>query len=354
MLSQQYSQCIFGCSSDQCIKGQGNLPVHRGEEMISISVCMIVKNEEEVLARCLDCVKQFADEIVVVDTGSSDTTKEIAKQYTDFVYDFAWCDDFSEARNFAFEKATKDFSMWIDADDVVLEHDITKINDLKQRLNSSVDIVLMKYHTAFDAQGNPTFTYYRERLINRNRNLVWTGVIHEVIPLMGKLQYEDIAITHKKMHVADPDRNLRIFENMLKQGKTLNPREQFYYARELYYHRRYADAIEQFETFLDGNQGWIENNIDACEMMGYCFYYVDKEEEALKCYFRSFVYDVPRAEICCDIGQHLFDRQQWKQAKYWFERALACEMNVESGGFVRRECYGEIPKDRIGICDNNI
>ena len=64
------------------------------------------------------------------------------------------------------------------------------------------------------------------------------------------------------------------------------------------------------------------------------------------------MYDVPRAELCCDIGQHLFDRQQWKQAKYWFERALDCEMNVESGGFVRRECYGEIPKHRMKMCEN--
>lgn len=317
---------------------------------MEISVCMIVKNEEEVLARCLECVKQFADEIVIVDTGSEDDTKDIAKKYTDLVFDFAWCDDFGKARNFAFDHGTKDFKMWLDADDVILPEDIKKLQDLKLRLDASVDIVLMKYHTGFNEQGEPTFTYYRERLINAKSRLVWQGVIHEVIPLMGKLQYEDIAITHKKMHVSDPDRNLRIFESLLKQGKTLNPREQFYYARELYYHRRYAEAIKEFKVFLDGKQGWIENNIDACEMMGYCFYYVNQEEEALKSYFRSFVYDVPRAELCCDIGQHLFDRQQWRQAMYWFQVALHCEMNVESGGFVRKECYERIPNDRIRRC----
>ena len=72
---------------------------------------MIVKNEEEVLARCLDCVLQFADEIIIVDTGSSDKTKEIASKYTDKVYDFEWCDDFSKARNYAFSKATMDYVM---------------------------------------------------------------------------------------------------------------------------------------------------------------------------------------------------------------------------------------------------
>lgn len=318
--------------------------------MIEISVCMIIKNEEDVLARCLNCVKQFADEMIIVDTGSDDQSHKIAETYTDKVFDFVWCDDFSKARNFAFEKATKDFRMWLDADDVILDEDIQKIKDLKQRLTLDVDIVLMKYHTAFDQDGNPVFTYYRERLINANSHLKWQGVIHEVIPLIGKLQYEDIAITHRKEHVADPDRNIKIFEGLIQKGVSFSPREQFYYARELYYHQRYAEAIDQFQAFLNGKQGWIENNIDACEMMGYCCYYVNREEDALRCYFESFLYDVPRAELCCDIGQHLFDRGQWMQAMYWFEAATHCQMNLESGGFVRRECYDEFPKKRIAIC----
>ena len=72
---------------------------------MTISVCMIVKNEELNLAGCLDCLKAIADEIIIVDTGSTDRTKEIAEQYTDKVYDFEWIDDFSAARNFAFSKA---------------------------------------------------------------------------------------------------------------------------------------------------------------------------------------------------------------------------------------------------------
>lgn len=129
-------------------------------DMIEISVCMIIKNEEDVLARCLNCVKQFADEMIIVDTGSDDQSRKIAETYTDKVFDFVWCDDFSKARNFAFEKATKDFRMWLDADDVILDEDIQKIKDLKQRLTLDVDIVLMKYHTAFDQDENPIFTYY--------------------------------------------------------------------------------------------------------------------------------------------------------------------------------------------------
>lgn len=91
--------------------------------MITISICMIVKNEEDVLGRALKSVQGIADEIIIVDTGSTDSTKEIASSYTNKIYDFEWCDDFSKARNYSFSKATKDYCMWLDADDVILEED---------------------------------------------------------------------------------------------------------------------------------------------------------------------------------------------------------------------------------------
>ena len=74
--------------------------------MITLSLCMIIKDEELVLDRCLNSICDIVDEIIIVDTGSSDNSKEIAKRYTDNIYDYNWNDDFSEARNFSFEKAT--------------------------------------------------------------------------------------------------------------------------------------------------------------------------------------------------------------------------------------------------------
>ena len=91
---------------------------------MTISVCMIVKNEEPRLRACLDSLKPIADEIIVVDTGSVDGTKAVAAEYTDKIYDFAWIDDFSAARNFAFSKATGDYIYTADADEVIDEKNI--------------------------------------------------------------------------------------------------------------------------------------------------------------------------------------------------------------------------------------
>ena len=88
--------------------------------MSTISVCMIVKNEQQYLQQCLESVKNVADEIIIVDTGSTDNTKQIARQFTDNIYDFAWIDDFSAARNFSLSKAAKEWIFVIDADEFVM------------------------------------------------------------------------------------------------------------------------------------------------------------------------------------------------------------------------------------------
>ena len=87
--------------------------------MSTLSLCMIVKDEEPVLERCLESVRGLFDEIVVIDTGSVDRTREIALSFGAFVYDFPWRDDFSAARNFSFSKATGNYLFWMDADDVL-------------------------------------------------------------------------------------------------------------------------------------------------------------------------------------------------------------------------------------------
>lgn len=121
--------------------------------MPTISLCMIVKNEETHLARCLDSAAELVDEIIIVDTGSTDRTVEIASEYTSKVYSYLWKDDFSDARNYSFSKASMDYCMWMDADDILEETEKDQFLRLKQTLPPDVDIVMMKYNISFDEAG---------------------------------------------------------------------------------------------------------------------------------------------------------------------------------------------------------
>ena len=98
--------------------------------MPTISLCMIVKNEEESLEQCLESVRGLVDEIIIVDTGSTDKTIEIAKRFGAKIFEHRWNNDFSEARNFSISKATKDWILFIDADEVIAKEDHIKIKGL--------------------------------------------------------------------------------------------------------------------------------------------------------------------------------------------------------------------------------
>ena len=150
----------------------------------TISLCMIVKNEERVLARCLDSVADLVDEIIIVDTGSTDATKEIAARYTEQIYDFVWQDDFAAARNFSFSKASMDYIYAPDADEVLDEENRQAFRKLKAALLPEVEIVQMKYHTVTDYNTvlNAKMEY-RPKLFKRLRTFTWIDPVHETVRL---------------------------------------------------------------------------------------------------------------------------------------------------------------------------
>ncbi len=318
--------------------------------MPTISLCMIVKNEEMHLARCLDSVAGLADEIIIIDTGSDDRTKEIASGYTSKVYSYPWKDDFSEARNYSFSKASMDYCMWLDADDILEEAGKEKMIQLKQSLSSDIDMVMMKYNTAFDEEGRPVFSYFRERWVRNSPQYRWVGAVHEVIPPAGSILYSDIAVCHKKLKAANPDRNLKIYQKLIAEGKYLEPRQQYYYGRELYYHKQYEEAISVLEAFLLTEDGRVENKIEACSVCASCYENLGREQDALDALLRSMSFDLPRAELCCEIGKHFLEHGNCRNAIYWYKAALQAPKKEQSGGFVLPDCYDYIPFLQLCVC----
>lgn len=320
-----------------------------GSKHILISLCMIVKNEEKSLARCLDSVREIADEIVIVDTGSTDRTREIAKDYDCRIVDYTWKDHFGDARNFAFSQAEGEYILWLDADDVFEEKDRQQLLDWRERLDSSIDGLSMEYHLAFDGSGNVSHKLRRNRLVRRDKGFEWHGAVHEYLAVSGNIIHTNIAVTHKK-DKKYTDRNLRIYKRLEEQGEAFTARDQYYYANELRDHGLNEEAVRWYTRFLDSGHGWIEDNLSACMKLAECMGRLGMKEQELAALFRSFTYEIPRAEACCRIGAWFAERMEWNKAIHWFETAVSLKRPEDPLANIDEPSWTWIPHLQLCVC----
>lgn len=307
--------------------------------MFSISLCMIVKDEEDVINRVLTCASKFADEIIIVDTGSKDKTKEICKKFTDKIFNFEWCDDFSLARNFSFSKATKDYIMWLDADDYITEQNIQKIIELKNS-NDPADVYMFKYVMGF-VDGTPTFEFFRERIVKNNCGFEWSGFVHEAITPHGNIKYTNIEIEHRKQKSSDSKRNLKLYRKAQNLGKKFSPREQYYYSRELYYNGYYKKAIKELKKYFKLNDKFTPNIVGAYLIIAECYFVLQDYLNAQIYIFKSIKNFLPNAETCCMTARIFESLNSTSQAILWYNIALITPK--DSSGFVQKDFYDYIP-----------
>jgi glycosyltransferase involved in cell wall biosynthesis len=310
---------------------------------------MIVRNEAEVLSRCLDSVHDLVDEIIIVDTGSTDKTKEIATRYTDKIYDMEWIDDFAAARNYSFSFATMDYVMWLDADDFLKEKDRAKLSGLKNSLDLEVDSVVMEYHLAFDGYGNPLAMSRRNRIVKRSRQFKWYNPVHEYLLVDGNYYLTDIAVSHGRVH-QNTKRNLRILEKMVERDGDVTGRDVLYYANELADAGRDAEAAEQYRRFLETPVEYFEDHLMACARLSACYHQLGNHDLKLTTLLQSMVYDVPRADFCCSIGQSFLDQEEINKAIFWFKLALTQKLPKNHFGVLNLICWTWFPHYQLCIC----
>lgn len=316
---------------------------------ITISLCMIVKDEELTIARCLDSVMGIPDEIIIVDTGSTDRTKEIVHRYTNCIFDFEWTDDFAEARNFAFSKASMSYILWLDADDVLLEPDRNKFLILKNSLDPLIDVVSMPYLLDIDEYATVAMSLRRNRLVKRCKNFKWYGAVHEFLNVDGYIFNSEVCVTHKGTQ-DDPHRNLRIFEKQVVEGKSLSARDLFYLGNELLSHRLYYRAIVFYQKALLEEDLWVENKISVCERLAGIYHHLEDKDNELKYLFKSFKYDVPRAEFCCHLGNYFLNHGQYEKSVFWYSLATKLERSAENRGPVDHACWTWLPHIQLCLC----
>lgn len=221
----------------------------------SLSVCMIVKDEEENLPRALESIRELADELIIVDTGSKDRTPEIARSYGAKVYFFEWNDNFSAARNESLKHATKDYILWIDADD---EFDRSSCSLLKEELKKHygaafyLKVRLMRKENFQEC--------YQIRIFPNKKGVIFEGRVHEQpnfsIKRLGiPVRTLDFVITHRGYDLeVDLKRKLKRNERILlleMAENPLNPLPKLFYAKTCQGLGRILEAENFFKCFIE-------------------------------------------------------------------------------------------------------
>lgn len=299
--------------------------------MIQITLCMIVKNEELNLERCLASIASFVDEIVIVDTGSTDGTKEIALRYTKQIFDYTWNNDFSAARNFSISKATNEYILVLDSDEAVISINLEEVKQLI--VNYPYKIGRLLRNNEYVRENN--HYKYMER-VNRlfSKNIYkYEGIIHEQLVYIADHQgtVDDtinipITVSHSG-YEGDLDfikqktqRNI----NLLKIALASNPEDpylQYQLGKSYYMQEDYLSACDYFGQALyydlDPRLEYVQ---DMVESYGYSLMNSGQYERAVQL---LNVYDefAVTADFVFMIALVLMNNGQFEKAITEFENA---------------------------------
>lgn len=315
--------------------------------MITISLCMIVKNEEAVLKRCLDSIADLMDEIIIVDTGSTDKTKEIAAQYTDKIYDFEWIQDFSAARNYSFSKATMDYIYVADADEVIDEENRQKFRILKEAMLSEIEMVQMLYCNQLEFGTTYNFDEeYRPKLYKRLREFVWVEPIHETVRITPVIYDSDIRIEHRPLS-GHAGRDFAAFQRIFAKGARLSKKLHNMYARELFItgeDKDFFEAVPVFElTMADTDRGLEEVKEAACVLAR-----AYRLQGDLPNFFKNAIKEVAAessSEICYELGEYYLNQEEYMEASIWYYNAA-----YETESILNIHCSGDWSLERLALC----
>lgn len=252
----------------------------------TISLCMIVKNEEKVLTRCLESVKGYVDELVIVDTGSTDSTVDIATSYGAKVVHYAWTNDFGDARNQALDKATGDWILQLDADEYFIDGTQSKLLENIERHHDKDGFLIQITNLIGTGQLGNTHVY--TRLFKNHEQVRYEGKIHEQVKKDGVVingEWSDIRIVHTGYMTevvkekGKQTRNMTLLRNELAK----NPASGFHnynISNEYIGRGQYKKALEHAKkAFHYGKGSSYQSN--AVLNIIWSLYHLERYEEAL-------------------------------------------------------------------------
>ena len=252
-----------------------------------ISICMIVKDEADNLEKSLLSLSKSGYEIIVVDTGSKDNTKEIAYKFTEKVYDFQWVNDFSIARNFSISKTSNDYILVVDADEIIVDFD----KDLLEKTLSPHKVGRLLRKNRYSRSGE-IFNYSERvnRLFHKS-NFEYEGSIHEQIVLKNRKEYSTYNIPIIMDHFGYEENEIKRKNksnrniDMLKAellSKGTDPYILYQLGKSYYMDNNYEKAEEYFNIALEFDLDTkLEYVQDMVESLGYALINQKKYEDSM-------------------------------------------------------------------------
>jgi len=318
-----------------------------------VSVSMIVRNEERVLARCLSSLKGACDEICIVDTGSTDNTVSIARHFGAKVQTVLDCNgpdgkmrDFALARNVSFDMATGDFILWIDADEVLGAGGAKYVR--RHALNGAVAGVRVSMREG-------ATRWFSTRLVRNDPRHRFVGRIHEYVSLEGDVLHEPNIVIRNRPDKAGKEssheRTIRISEEMLEEAPD-NKRVLFYLANALKSAGRLDEAIARYTQYLElGGNFRCERHM-AAQQRAVCHLLRAEWQLAIDAAFHALSIDPRYAETHCVLGDAFGALGEIGIARQWFRSALTVKAPpAEATLFIDPAAYGQYPRERVRQCD---
>jgi tetratricopeptide (TPR) repeat protein len=316
-----------------------------------ISLCMIVKDEQENLRKVLESIRELVDEIIIVDTGSTDKTKEIAFGFTDKVFDFSWSKNFSEARNFSISKASKFWILVLDADEIISKKDFAKIKDAAKEDADAFLFTLRDYTNDIGVagftsskedvyeEGNIAAGFYTAKILRFFKNkkeYFFQGKIHETIhnsikKAGGKISELDCVIHHfgnldKDKFLKKKDTYMNLLKERLEKKDVIEKEEDyvcFELSRELINLGKIEEAIFFLEKAISTNE-----DFKYLLSLGGLYILKNKLNEAEKTLKKAIILEPASSSVHDNLGVVYAKKGEYNKAIRKFEKAI--QLNPKS------------------------
>ncbi len=313
---------------------------------VSIAVCMIVKDEEAMLPDCLDSIRDWVNELVIVDTGSSDKTVEIAESYGARVFHQTWEGDFSKHRNYSIEQATADWVFIIDADERFEQEDLSKllqiVNDPSQQ---AISINVFNY---YEETEHKVTSVNSLRFFRRELNLRYEGIVHNQINIPEGLIITRAPISIRHLgYDLDPVAMAHKFErtrSLLEKQLEKNPDFAFgwFNLAQLYRGHIFENPEEYGKKIITASQKAVELtsadvsteryvHLMALDQLAWTYFYLEKYQEAEKQARQALTHKHNYLDPLMLLGHIYAQTRRFPEAITAYQNYLEIQANYDSG-----------------------